>query len=315
MLVALAGGVGAARLLSGLVEVVDPGDVTAVVNTGDDMVLHGLHISPDVDTVLYTLAGMANPHTGWGVAGESWSVMAALEDLGGETWFRLGDRDLATHLYRTQRLAEGATLTTVTRELAVARRVGIGIVPMSDDPVRTRLVLDEAADGLAAGTEVAFQRYFVGLGHAVRVRSVRFDGADAARPSPGVLEAIDAAELVIACPSNPIVSLGPILALPGIRDALEARRGSVVAVSPIVAGAALKGPADRLLVELGHEASAVGVARLYASWAGTLVIDERDRHLAARVEAEGLRCMVAPTVMASASVAARLCDTVLDAAR
>jgi len=313
VLVALAGGVGAARLLSGLVQVTEPAGITALVNTGDDMVLHGLHISPDVDTVTYTLAGLDNKETGWGLAGETWAVMEALETLGGQAWFRLGDRDLATHLYRTQRLAEGATLSEVTAELAAARQVAVRLLPVSDDPVRTRLTLAEPASG--PPVEVAFQDYFVRLGHGVAVRRVRFDGAERARPAPGVLEAIAGAEAVVACPSNPIVSIGPLLAVPGVRPALESRRADVVAVSPIVAGAALKGPADRLLTELGHESSAVGVARLYAPWAGTLVIDEADAHLADAVEAEGVRCVVAPTVMSSPERAAALGRAVLDAAR
>lgn len=312
---ALAGGVGAARLLAGLVQVVDPSSVTAVVNTGDDMVLHGLHISPDVDTVTYTLGGVSNLDTGWGVAGETWHVMAALESLGGEAWFRLGDRDLATHLYRTQRLSQGATLSEVTAELARARGVGVRLLPMSDDPVRTRLTLAETAGGRPAGTDVAFQDYFVRLGHGVAVRAVSFAGAEAARPAPGVLESLAAAEQIVICPSNPIVSIGPLLAVPGFRAALAARRDDVVAVSPIVAGAALKGPADRLLVELGQEASVVGVARCYAGVAGTLVIDEADAGLAGAVEAEGLRAVVAPTVMSTPARAAALGRVVLDARR
>ena len=315
MLVALAGGVGGARLLSGLVQVVDPAEVTAVVNTGDDMTLHGLHISPDIDTVVYTLAGVHNRSTGWGVATESWNVMDELERLGGETWFRLVDRDLATHLYRTQRLGEGARLHEVTTELARARGVEVRVLPMSDDAVRTRLVLAESAGGVAAGTEVAFQHYFVGLRHAVTVSSVRFDGVAEASPAPGVLDAIGEAEAVVVCPSNPVVSIGPILAVPGVRKALVARREQVVAVSPIVAGAALKGPADRLLVELGHESTVVGVARLHAEWVGTLVIDERDAHLKDAVEAQGVRAVVAPTIMSSPQVAGSLAAVVLDAAR
>jgi LPPG:FO 2-phospho-L-lactate transferase len=312
VLVALAGGVGAARLLSGLVQVTDPAGITAVVNTGDDMVLHGLHISPDIDTVTYTLAGMDNKETGWGLAGETWAVMAALEDLGGESWFRLGDQDLATHLYRTQRLSDGASLSEVTKELAAARGVDVRLVPMSDDPVRTRLTL--AGEGEAGvGAEVPFQDYFVKLAHSVPVRSVRFEGAESASPAPGVLEAIAGADRLVACPSNPVVSIGPLLAVPGVRPALVARRQDVVAVSPIVAGAALKGPADRLLAELGHEASVVGVARLYASWAGTLVIDEADAGLASQVEEAGMRCVVAPTVMSDRKRAASLAQVVLDA--
>jgi LPPG:FO 2-phospho-L-lactate transferase len=314
VLVALAGGVGAARLLAGVVRVADPSTVTAVVNTGDDLDLHGLRICPDIDTVTYTLAGVANPETGWGLADESWAVMSALEALGGESWFRLGDRDLATHLFRTQRLCEGATLSEVTADLARARGLTLRIVPMSDDPVRTRLVLAGPAGGAPAGADVSFQDYFVRFHHSVAVREVHFCGASSARPAPGVLDAIDRAPLVVACPSNPIVSIGPILAVPGVREALVARRERVVAVSPIVAGAALKGPADRLLVELGHESSVVGVARLYADWVGTMVIDELDGHLAKSVEQLGVRAVVAPTVMSSPAAAAALARTVLDAA-
>lgn len=315
VLVALAGGVGAARLLAGLVRVVAPGDVTAVVNTGDDMVLHGLYVSPDIDTVLYTLAGLSNTATGWGLEGESWTVMTALEVLGGETWFRLGDQDLATHLYRTHSLHGGATLSEVTAALAAARGVAVRVLPMSDDPVRTRLTIAEAAGEHAAGAELSFQDYFVRLAHGVAVSSVRYEGAEASRPAPGVLDAIDAAELVIGCPSNPMLSLGPVLAVPGVREHVARRRTRVVAVSPIVAGTALKGPADHLLRQLGHDASVVGVARLCAAWAGTLVIDEQDAALAPRVEAEGVRAVVAPTIMSTTARAAALAEAVLDAAR
>ncbi|MGH8980837.1 MAG: 2-phospho-L-lactate transferase [Acidimicrobiales bacterium] len=315
MLVALAGGVGAARLLTGIVRVAAPEDVTAVVNTGDDMVLHGLHVSPDIDTVLYTLAGLSNPETGWGLVGETWTVMSALEALGGESWFRLGDRDLATHLYRTQLLAGGATLSEVTAALAGARGLRLRVLPMSDDPVRTRLTLAEPAGAHMAGAEVAFQDYFVQMAHGVAVSAVRYDGAAASRPAPGVLDAIDAADVVIGCPSNPILSLGPVLAVPGVRDHVARRRTRVVAVSPIVAGAALKGPADRLLRELGHDPSVVGVAGLCAPWAGTLVIDEQDARLAPLVEAQGMRAVVAPTIMSTPDRAAALAEVVLDAAR
>jgi len=305
----LAGGVGAARLLRGLVDVVPPDRITAVLNTGDDLVLHGLEISPDLDTVLYTLAGAVNPETGWGLAGETWRAMEALERFGGQTWFRLGDADLATHLYRTQRRREGAPLSRVTAELAAAWGVGVRLLPATDDRLATRLTL--ARDG----EEVAFQHYFVALGHDVAVASVRFDGAAEARPGPGVLAAISDAEAVVIAPSNPIVSIGPILAVPGIRAALEARRADVVAVSPIVAGAALKGPADRLMAELGHEPSVVGVARIYAPLAATLVVDRADAELAPAVEAEGVRCVVAPAVMTDAAAAAALGETVLAAPR
>jgi len=311
VLVALAGGVGAAKLLAGVTAVVDPAEVTTVVNTGDDLVLHGLMISPDIDSVTYALAGIDNTETGWGIAGETWTVAESLRALGGSTWFQLGDRDLATHLYRTQRLAEGASLSRVTAELAVARGVRTTLLPMSDQPVRTRVTL--ADPPLGESPEVAFQDYFVRLHHEVPVRALRFDGADEARPAPGVLEAIGAADLVVCCPSNPVVSIGPILAVPGIQTALEARRDRVVAVSPIVAGAAIRGPADRLLRELGHEASALGVARLYASWAATFVIDEADGGLVPAIEALGVRCVVAPTLMTDRSRAAALAKVVLDA--
>lgn len=308
---ALAGGVGAARLLRGLIDVMDPAEITAVVNTGDDIVLHGLHISPDLDTVTYTLANAIDPEQGWGLAGETWAAMEALGRYGGHTWFRLGDRDLATHLFRTQRLTEHATLSDVTAAVARAWGVGVRVLPMSDDRVETRITIGGPVPGTSV--EVGFQEWFVGRRHGVAVESVRFLGADEARPGPGVLEAIGSADHLVICPSNPIVSIGPVLAVPGIEDALAERRDDVVAVSPIVAGAALRGPADRMMVELGHEASAVGVARLYAPLAGTLVIDEADAGLAAAVEAEGVRAVVAPSIMSSPAEAAALARAVLAA--
>jgi LPPG:FO 2-phospho-L-lactate transferase len=315
VLVALCGGVGAARMLSGLVRVMPPEEITAVVNVGDDMVLHGLAISPDLDTVTYTLAGMDNRETGWGVAGETWAVMDELGRLGGEDWFRLGDRDLATHLFRTGRLAAGEPLSEVTASIAARRGVAVRLLPVTDDPLRTRVTLAAASALGPAGTEVGFQDYFVRLAHGVPVSRVRFDGASDARPAPGVLGGLEGATHIVACPSNPIVSIAPVLAVPGVVEALRARRDDVVAVSPIVAGSALKGPADRLMLELGTDPSVVGVARLYASWAGTLVIDEADADHAAAVEAEGVRCVVAPTVMSSPERAADLARVVLDAVR
>lgn len=319
MIVTLAGGVGAARMLAGLVQVVDPADLTAVVNVGDDLVLHGLHISPDLDTVTYTLAGAINTETGWGLTGETWQARAMLERYGGVSWFGLGDRDLGTHLYRTQRLAEGADLATVTAEIAAAWDLGLSLVPVTCDPLRTMVTLaadDEAgpdSPGLPAGSEIGFQEYFVQRHHSVPVSSVRIAGAEDARPTPGVLESLAAADAIVVAPSNPIVSIGPVLAVPGVQEAVTARRDHVVAVSPIVAGAALKGPADRMLVELGHEASVVGVARLYAPFAGTLVIDEADADRVAEVEAEGIRCVVTPTVMRTPETAASLARTTLAA--
>jgi LPPG:FO 2-phospho-L-lactate transferase len=301
-------------MLSGLVRVVPSADITAIVNVGDDMVLHGLHISPDLDTVTYTLAGMDNRDTGWGVAGESWAVMNELARLGGEDWFRLGDRDLATHLFRTGRLRAGAPLSTVTAELSSRRGIAVRLVPATDDPLRTRVTLAEASALGPPGTEVGFQDYFVRLRHDVPVRGVRFEGAGTARPAPGVMESLGEADAVVVCPSNPVVSIGPVLAVPGVREALMARRDQVVAVSPIVAGAALKGPADRLMAELGTEPSVVGVARLYAPWVGTLVVDVADASRAGAIEAEGLRCVVTPTVMSSPERAQDLARAVVDAA-
>ena len=308
MIAVLSGGVGAARLLEGLVEVVDPSSITAVVNVGDDLELHGLSVSPDLDTITYTLSGEQNPETGWGLANESWRTIDALGVFGAETWFRLGDRDLGTHLYRTGRLRDGATLSQVTRE--VARRFGLTItlVPVTDDPLRTVLTL-------ADGDDVAFQEYFVKLGHAVAVSAVRFDGANEARPAPGVIELLESAECIVIAPSNPIVSIGPILAVPGIAPILERRRDAVVAISPIVGGRALKGPADRLLVELGGEASVGGVASVLSPFAGTLVIDRLDAALAVSVEAEGMACVVTDTVMSTPGVAASLAAVALAAGR
>jgi LPPG:FO 2-phospho-L-lactate transferase len=313
VLVALCGGVGAARMLSGLVQTVPPDDIVAIVNVGDDMILHGLHISPDLDTVTYTLAGVDNRETGWGVADESWTVMEELGRLGGEDWFRLGDRDLATHLLRTGRLRAGEPLSAVTALVARRRGVAVRLLPVTDDPLRTRVTLAEASPLGPAGTEVAFQDYFVRLRHDVAVSAVRFEGAMAARPAPGVMEALSDAPLIVVCPSNPMVSIEPLLAVPGVRDALAARRDRVIAVSPIVAGAALKGPADRLMAELGTEPSVVGVARLYAPWASTLVIDGADSARAGAVEAQGVRCVVTDTVMSSPARAAALARVVVDA--
>ncbi len=304
MITVLCGGVGAARYLRGLVQVVDPTDVAAVVNTGDDLTLHGLRVCPDLDTVTYTLGDGIDPERGWGLAGETWAAMEALDRYGGATWFRLGDRDLATHLYRTGRLHEGVGLAEVTAEVAAARGVGVRLLPMTEDPVATRF-------SLPGGEEISFQEYFVQRRHEVPVTAVRFAGVELARPGPGVLDALGSAERVVVAPSNPLVSIDPVLAVPGVRDAVEARRDDAVAVSPIVAGAALKGPADRLLRELGHDASVVGIARLYAPLVGTLVVDEADAGRAAEVEAEGLRCVVAPTIMRGSAEARALAEVVL----
>ncbi|MEJ7846258.1 MAG: 2-phospho-L-lactate transferase [Acidimicrobiales bacterium] len=313
----LAGGVGAARFLAGLVQVVDPASVTAVVNVGDDTELHGLRISPDLDTITYTLAGESDEERGWGLRGETWQAMSTLGRLGPDrAWFNLGDRDLGTHLYRTGRLTEGAGLAAVTAEIAAGFGLRLRLLPATEDRLRTVVDLHPrpGVEGEAGeGGEVDFQRWFVGLGHDVAVRGVRVDGAAAARPGPGVLEALETADVVVIAPSNPIVSIDPVLAVPGVRDAVAARRDRVVAVSPIVAGRALRGPADRLLTDLGHEASVVGVARLYAPLAGTLVVDDADADLAGAVEAEGMACVVTRTVMSTPERAAALARAVLAA--
>ncbi len=302
MITVLAGGVGAARLLRALCLVVDPGELTAVVNVGDDLVLHGLTICPDLDTVTYTLAGLNDEARGWGLAGETWRVMDELEALGGEAWFRLGDRDLATHLYRTQRLAEGATKTEVTAEIARARGVATTLLPASDDPVATTL---ETLEG-----PMAFQEYFVRRRHDVTVTAVRVAGLATARTSPTALAAIEGAERVVVAPSNPLLSIDPILALAGVREALG-DRGDVVAVSPIVGGAALKGPADRLMRELGLEPSAAGVAAHYGGLVATWVIDELDAGLAGRIGGAGHEVRVTTTVMDDPARARALAEAVL----
>lgn len=311
MITVLAGGVGAARLLRGVLAVHPAAEVTAVVNTADDVVLHGLHVSPDLDTVTYTLAGAINPETGWGLVDESWQAMATLGRYGGITWFNLGDRDLGTHLYRTQRLSEGATLSEATAAIVAGWELDLTVLPVTDDRLRTMVTIDAETGG---GTqEIGFQEYFVQRHHDVAVHSVRFDGASACAPAPGVLDAIGSAERVVIAPSNPIVSIGPLLAVPGVRDAVVAHREATVAVSPIIAGAALKGPADRLLRELGHESTVVGVARLYRDLAATLIVDTVDADLAPAVEAEGMRCVVAPTIMSGPDEAAALGRVVLRA--
>ena len=320
MIAVIAGGVGAARMLRALLQVVDASEVTAIVNVGDDLVLHGLHISPDLDTVTYTLADAINPDTGWGLANESWQARTMLEQYGGISWFGLGDRDLGTHLYRTQRLLEGADLATVTAEITVAWNLGLKVLPATCDPLRTMVTLaaDDSAGtntpNLTAGTEISFQEYFVQRHHSVPISNVRFAGAEDSTPAPGVVEAIESAELIVIAPSNPLVSIAPVLAVPGIRDALVQRRKDVIAVSPIIAGAALKGPADRMLAELGHDASVLGVAALYKEFASTLVIDTADDSLQSAVESFGLNCIVTETIMSKPGVSESLARTVLSGA-
>ena len=322
MICVLAGGVGAARFLRGLVQVVPAHDITAIVNTGDDTVLHGLSISPDLDTVTYTLANAIDPVRGWGLENESWTAMSALarfvnvrpqDSSAPPTWFNLGDKDLATHFYRTARMQEGATLAQVTSEICQSFGVDVHLVPMSNDRVSTFVTLaNDCAAGLQ-GTEITFQEYFVKHQHSVAVSNVRFAGASTA--SAIGLDTLLSAQTVVIAPSNPLVSIAPLRALHGVDAALTKRRESVVAISPIIAGAALKGPADRLMTELGHESSVVGVAKLYAPICGTLIIDTADAHLAPKVEAEGMRCVIVDTVMSTPEKSQHLARTTLESSR
>lgn len=292
-ILALAGGVGGAKLARGLADVLDPDRLTVAVNTGDDFEHMGLPISPDLDTVMYTLAGRANPETGWGVVDETWSFMDAVGDLGGETWFRLGDRDLATHVLRRRMLDRGKTLSEATDALAGALGIRHRIVPMSDRTVRTFVETDE-------GT-LPFQDYFVRRRCEPRVASFRFEGIEAATPSPGLNAALSDPDLeaVVICPSNPYVSVAPILGIPAVAEFIGARRIPIVAVSPIVGGRAIKGPAAKMMAELGTETSARGIARHYGARIDGFVMDEVDAALALDVEALGVAVHVAPTIMRS----------------
>lgn len=302
-IVALAGGVGGAKLAQGLQGAVPPGDLCVVVNTADDFRLWGLHISPDVDTVMYTLAGLANMETGWGLAGDTWNSLAMLQRYGRNIWFRLGDMDMATHVLRTQMLHEGRTLTDITGDLAGSLGILSRILPMCNEPVATQV---ETPDG-----PLDFQDYFVRRGHADEVLATSLRGLEAARPTTEVMAALESAEAIVFCPSNPIVSIGPILALPGIRAALERSRAVRVAVSPIVGGAALKGPAADMLRTLGHEVSPVGVALILKGLINGMVIDNADRELAPRIRELGIAVEVADTIMGGEESRIALAKTVL----
>lgn len=311
----LSGGVGAARFLSGLRATLSDALITAIVNTGDDTTLHGLSISPDLDTIVYTLAGAIDPERGWGLAGESWRAMEALAryvdvrppgSSAAPSWFNLGDQDLATHFYRTARLAEGASLTTVTAEICRAWGLDLTVLPMTDGRFRTLVTLTET------GSEISFQDYFVRLRHDVAVSAIRFEHSGAT-VTDQVLKALANDETIVIAPSNPLVSIGPIRALPGVDQILAERRDRTVAVSPIVGGAAIKGPADRMLSELGLQPSVVGVAELYAPIASVLVIDPVDAGLAASVEATGMRCVIEPSIMSTPRIAQALAEVCLAA--
>ena len=310
--VALAGGVGAGKFLRGLARLVEPDDLTVVVNTGDDISVHGLHVSPDLDSVVYWLAGVADRDRGWGRKDESFRATEQLRAFDAEgSWFGLGDLDLATHLFRTPLLASGWTLSEVTD--ALARRFGLGmrIRPMSDDTVTTRV---EVVDEGGVSRELHFQEYWVLRGARDEVKSVRFEGAGRARPAPGVLDALEGAEAILLCPSNPVASIDPILAIPGMRGALAARPDRVAGVSPIVAGSPLRGMADRLLPAVGVETTAVGVAQHYDGILGGWVIDWKDAHLVQRVRGLGLRAVATDTIMSDDAAAEALAAVALEVA-
>jgi LPPG:FO 2-phospho-L-lactate transferase len=300
---ALAGGVGASRLLLGLCEVMDPRKLTIIVNTGDDIVLHGLKISPDLDIVTYTLAGIVDPSKGWGFRGETFHALKRLAVYGRANWFNLGDRDLATHIHRTAMLSEGKTLSRAADSIRTALGVKSRILPMSDDPVPTII---ESSEG-----PLHFQEYLVKRRAEPVVRAIRFEGVASARPAPGVLEAISGADRLVICPSNPLISIGPILAVPGVCEELRAHREKVFAVCPIVGGKSLKGPSDKMLVQLGHESTALGVAKLYADFTGTFVIDPADKNHAHSITALGMRIAVLPTVMKTITQKRKLAQELL----
>ncbi|MDF1500383.1 MAG: 2-phospho-L-lactate transferase [Anaerolineales bacterium] len=302
---ALAGGVGGAKLAHGLDQVLPAGDLTVIVNTGDDFEYLGLRISPDLDTVMYTLAGLADPEKGWGRADESWICLDTLRLLGGPTWFRLGDKDLALHLERTRRLGQGETLTAITGDFCSTLGVRSTILPMSDERVATKVQTE--------GGELAFQTYFVALRCEPEVRGFRFEGLDSAKPAAGVLEAIGEADLVVLCPSNPWVSLDPILAIEGVRSAVGQK--PVVGVSPIIGGRALKGPAAMMYQQLGFEASALTVAEHYRSLLDGFVLDHADLELESQVQVLGLQTCVTQTVMNDYHDRRNLADTILEFAQ
>jgi LPPG:FO 2-phospho-L-lactate transferase len=343
---ALAGGVGGAKMIQGIVNVIEPSRVTAIVNTGDDTVLHGLRISPDLDTVTYTLAGMIDREKGWGLADESWTVMETLAEFNGETWFRLGDRDIALHMLRTDMLGQGATLSEVTSALCAHFGIATHVLPMSDDPVETVLTL------MNSGEEISFQEYFVKLSHAVPVSKIHYSGVRTSVAAPGVIEALVSADVIVICPSNPFLSILPILSVPDISELFSSPvyqadsgqvysphagklvpyrsapyhtradqlpvnppiRAKTVAISPIIDGKAVKGPADRLLGEMGLEPTAAGVAKIYKDIASVFIIDNEDAKLQEEIEAMGMRCLVTNSIMNDVESSRNLATEVIRAA-
>jgi len=319
----LCGGVGAARFLRALSRILPATQITGIVNTGDDTVLHGLHISPDLDTITYTLAAAIDPERGWGLVDESWRALEALRryeqirpegSQAGSTWFGLGDQDLATHFYRTARLQEGARLTDITQEIAAAWGLEYRLLPMSDDPAPTMVSVDPKDDPGADGTgQISFQEYFVRHRHGIPVRELQL-GATSAPPTPEVTKAISSADAVIIAPSNPFVSIGPIRALPGVDEILTSRRDTVVGISPLVGGEAVKGPAADMMTIFGHRPDSVGIAEIYRAICGHLVIDDQDASLAREVEQHGLKALVTNTMMGDPTIDETLARLTLAAA-
>jgi LPPG:FO 2-phospho-L-lactate transferase len=301
----LAGGTGGAKVAHGFDQVLAPGELSVIVNVADDTERHGLLVCPDLDTILYTLAGLVDPAQGWGVAGDTFTALGMLERLGEETWFRIGDADLALHVRRNRLLGEGLSLTDATADIAAALGIASHLLPATDARLRTRVATDTG--------EIAFQDYFVRNRQADEVRGLRFDGVDEARTTEAVLDALASADLVVIGPSNPLVSIGPILATPGLREALLASPGRRIGVSGIIAGRAVRGPADRMLASLGHEPSALGVARLYAGLLDAFVLDEADAALAPAVEELGMETVVLPTLMRTREDRAELARRILAA--
>jgi LPPG:FO 2-phospho-L-lactate transferase len=303
MLVVLSGGTGGAKLIQGISEEVDPAELTIICNTADDFVLHGLHISPDLDTIMYTLAGVADGSKGWGIQDDTFTTLAQLKKLGAETWFQLGDQDLATHIMRTRLLREGLPLSKITARLNTCLGVKATILPMTDDAVETRVKTSQG--------EISFQEYFVKQRWQPEVKEIFYAGVQSSNPSPGVIEAIGRARRIIICPSNPVTSIGPILAVPGIRNAIKTANASVIGVSPIIGDSAISGPAHKLMVAQGHEASALGVAQTYADLLDSFLIDKADEKLCGKIQRSGIKTSATSIRMESHAEKRRLAREVL----
>ena len=306
MIVVLAGGIGAARFLQGIVQVVPQEELTVIANTGDDREFYGLYVSPDTDIVMYTLAGLVDESQGWGLRGDTYHTMQQLTSYGNEDWFNLGDRDLATHIHRTQLLRQGKTLSAVTDNLREHLGLKLRVIPMSDQSVQTHI--------LTPAGLLHFEEYLIKRHCSDPVQDIEFVGAKTAKPAPGVLTALKEAEAILIAPSNPLVSIGSILSVPGIHDILHEASGMIVAVSPIVGGSPIKGPADKLMTGMGIEVSAVGVARCYRDFLDVMVIDQQDAHLLDEIEELGIPAIATDTIMRDAETKAALARTVLEAA-